>query len=102
MNMKTAASRSGLSARAIRFYIDSGLLSPEEFAERLDNLFGTLTNHYGADCDFSAKIMSAEEDSMGCVVANAKGELLCVALFTTKTGSSITDPDSRKICRKVI
>ena len=31
MNMKTAASRSGLSARAIRFYIDSGLLSPEEF-----------------------------------------------------------------------
>ena len=34
---------------------------------------------------------------MGCVVANAKGELLCVALFTTKTGSSITDPDSRKI-----
>ena len=34
MNMKTAASRSGLSARAIRFYIDSGLLSPEEFISR--------------------------------------------------------------------
>ena len=89
--------------KALSSYCQDGtlLLSPEEFAERLDNLFGTLTNHYGADCDFSAKIMSAEEDSMGCVVANAKGELLCVALFTTKTGSSITDPDSRKIAKIV-
>lgn len=69
--------------KALSSYCQDGtlLLSPEEFAERLDNLFGTLTNRYGADCDFSAKIMSAEEDSMGCVVANAKGELLCVALW---------------------
>ena len=53
--------------KALSSYCQDGtlLLSPEEFAERLDNLFGTLTNHYGADCDFSAKIMSAEEDSMG-------------------------------------
>ena len=64
--------------KALSSYCQDGtlLLSPEEFAERLDNLFGTLANRYGADCDFSAKIMSAEEDSMGCVVANAKGELL--------------------------
>ena len=35
--------------KALSSYCQDGtlLLSPEEFAERLDNLFGTLTNRYG-------------------------------------------------------
>ena len=73
---------------------DTFLFTPQQFVDRLNSIFSVLTKNYSFFGSYSAQLFSPDSTSLGCVITDSLGDLICTVLFQDKNAETILEENS--------